>query len=497
MSSFQSQQDLTGASGQIREPQFYLERGYNTDIMPKRHEERRTSAFNFFTLWMGSVHNIPNYVMIGSFFLLGLSPVQIMLATVISSLLIASLLTINGVAGSKYGIPFAIHLRHTYGDIGAKLPGILRGVVAGIAWFGVQTYFGALAMMIIINRIWPEFLNIGNGTEILGITIPVFIAFMVFWVFNFLIGFGGGDILNKFTAVLNPLIYVVFGGMMIWGINAAGGFRNIISYTAPNTDAATYPVIIGFIVIFSSFLSVWAAPGASVGDFTKDAKSTKAQIIGQFSGQFVAHLLFAFSSVAILVGGAIKYGLTDFHILTIIEHFDSSFAVFFSIFVLLMTTISTNATGNIIPAGYQLSALFPKKVSYRAGVIIAAVASIIILPWKLVEGEGGIMVFLGLIGSILGPVAGVMIVHFYFVSKKKINLDALYFDLKNPQSSKLRINYPAYIATILGLLVTLLGNIPGLEVIRDTAWVLGFGSAAIIYFLLTMTNREKYLYDDN
>lgn len=486
--------EKTQTTHDLTDPKFYEARGYNKDIMPKNESQRRSTAFNFFTLWMGSVHNIPNYVMVGSFLLLGLSPLQVMIAVLLSSFIIAGLLTINGVAGSKYGIPFAMHLRLTYGDVGAKLPGILRGVVAGIAWFGVQTYFGALAMMIILDRVLPNFVEIGGGREFLGITLPVFIAFIAFWVVNFLIGFGGGDVLNKFTAILNPLIYIVFGGMMIWGIKAAGGFGEILNYQVPATSGTTYPVIIGFIIVFSSFLSVWAAPGSSVSDFTQNAKSTRTQIIGQFSGLFIAHLLFAFSSVAILVGGAIHYGIESFDILEIISHFNSDWAIYFAIFVLLMTTISTNATGNIIPAGYQLSALFPKVLTYRGGVIVASIASVLIMPWKLVQGEGGIMVFLGLIGSILGPVAGVMIIHFYFVSKKKIDIEALYFDEKHPETAKVRINGPAYIATIAGLLITLLGNLPGLEIIRDVAWFVGFISAAVIYYLLTANKKSKYLF---
>lgn len=47
---------------------------------------------------------------------------------------------------------------------------------------------------------------------ILGISIPGLIAFTAFWLLNVAIGFGGGNILNKFTAVLTPLIYIVFGG---------------------------------------------------------------------------------------------------------------------------------------------------------------------------------------------------------------------------------------------------------------------------------------------
>lgn len=167
------------------DPTFYEQRGYNKDIMPKGPEQRDTSAFNFFTLWMGAVHNIPNYTAVGGFLILGLSPLQVMFALVISSLLIGILLAVNGYAGSKYGIPFAIHLRLTYGDIGAKLPGILRGVIAGIAWFGLQTFAGSVALIIVLNKIFPGFSDIGGGHKFLGITVSGFIAFMLFWLINF------------------------------------------------------------------------------------------------------------------------------------------------------------------------------------------------------------------------------------------------------------------------------------------------------------------------
>ncbi len=326
---------------------------------------------------MGAVHNIPNYTAVGGFLLLGLSPLQVMISLVISSFLIALLLVVNGYAGSKYGIPFAMHLRHTYGDIGAKLPGILRGVVAGIAWFGLQTFAGSQALLILMNKIFPGFSDIGDGTTILGITIPGIIAFLLFWVINFAIGIGGGETLNRFTAILNPLIYIVFGGMAIWGIKAGGGLSKIMSYELTTEGSILYPTILAFILVFNSLLGVWAAPGASVSDFTQNAKSTRTQIIGQVSGIVVAHMLFAFSSVTILIGGSIYFGQQEWNILNIINQWDNIWTIFFATGVLLLTTISTNATSNIIPAAYQLSALFPKHINYRRGVWIASIASII------------------------------------------------------------------------------------------------------------------------
>ena len=97
-----------------------------------------------------------------------------------------------------------MHLRSTYGDLGAKLPGFLRGGVAAIAWFGLQNYAGSLALLILISKFWPGFLTIGGDFSFFGIDLPGLITFTIFWAINVLIGLGGGGVLNKFTAILNP-----------------------------------------------------------------------------------------------------------------------------------------------------------------------------------------------------------------------------------------------------------------------------------------------------
>lgn len=475
--------------------ELFEQRGYNKDVMPKTTSQRNNTTFNFFTLWMGAVHNIPNYTAVGGFLLLGLSPLQVIMALIFSSFIIATILAVNGYAGSKYGIPFAMQLRQTYGDIGAKLPGVLRGVIAGIGWFGLQTFAGSQALLILLIKFFPGFENIGNGFTILGIGIPGLIAFLAFWAINFAIGIGGGSTLNKFTAILNPLIYIVFGGMAIWGFMVAGGWHNIMTYEIhTKTTGMIYPAILSFILIANSMMGVWAGPGASVSDFTQKAVSTKSQVIGQVSGLIVANLLFAFSSVFIIIGGSIFLGHQEWNILTIINQWDNIWAILIATGVLLMTTISTNATSNIIPAAYQLSVLAPKWINYRRGVILAAVLSVVIMPWKLMQNEDSIFVFLNMIGAILGPVSGVMIIHFYFISRCKVNIDKLYFDLNAEHHNGLRFNGSAYIATILGVVVSLLGFIPKFSVISDFSWFIGFivaGGSYIILYLLEKRYKQS------
>ncbi|HHO9589955.1 TPA: cytosine permease, partial [Escherichia coli] len=105
---------------------LFQQRGYSEDLLPKTQSQRTWKTFNYFTLWMGSVHNVPNYVMVGGFFILGLSTFSIMLAIILSAFFIAAVMVLNGAAGSKYGVPFAMILRASYGVRGALFPGLLR-----------------------------------------------------------------------------------------------------------------------------------------------------------------------------------------------------------------------------------------------------------------------------------------------------------------------------------------------------------------------------------
>lgn len=472
---------------------MFKERGYNDDLLPKGPEQRNMGIKNYFTLWMGSIHNIPNYTAVGGFIFLGLSPINVIFALIISSIFVAAFMVFNGVAGSKYGIPFAMHLRSTYGNLGAKLPGFLRGCVAAIAWFGLQTYTGALALVILIGKFWPGFLELGGQTKILGIGIPQLIAFTLFWILNVLIGIGGGGILNKFTAILSPMIYVVIIGLTIWAIRAAGGLGPIMAYNISGVTRDVNPIF-AYFMIANAVVAVWAAPGASVSDFTQNSKSTRDQMVGQSLSLLVGYIIFAFSSVVILIGGSIYFGIQEWNILNIIDRLDNFAVVVLAMAVFLLATISTNATGNIIPAGYQLTALFPKKITYRKGVLIASVISFMIMPWKLMENADSIFIFLNSIGAVLGPVAGVMIANYYFIHHQKIDLDALYMDdtTKNESNLYYGLNKEAYIATIIALIISLSGQfIPALKVVSDISWFVGFLSAFAVYLVLKKSVNKK------
>ena len=281
--------------------------------------------------------------------------------------------------------------------------------------------------------------------------------------------------------------------MTIWAINVGGGIGNILSFVPTGSSVQNNPGILVYLMIINSVLAVWAGPGASVSDFTQNAKSTRAQVIGQTASLLVGYIIFAFSSVSILIGGSIHYGVQEWNVLNIVDKWDNLPAALLAIVVLLMTTISTNATGNIVPAAYQLSALFPKKINYKKGVLLAGIISYLIMPWKLMENADSIFAFLNMIGAVLGPVAGVMLAQYYFVHKQQINLDELYMDPNEDNSTNQYkgVNKAAYIATIIALVVSMSGQfISSLSIISSLSFIVGAGLSFSLYLTMKKINKN-------
>lgn len=462
--------------------------GFNDDILPTESEEQNWGIGNYATVWMGSVHNIPNYIAIGGLFALGLSVWQVFAAIMSASIIISAVMVLNGQAGSKYGLPFAMLIRSSFGTRGAMVPGILRGVIAAIMWFGFQTYAGSQAFSILIAKLWPPFLTLGGNWNLLGLSLPALISFLIFWLFNVALIFGGMKFLGKFTNILSPLVYIVFGGMAIWAIKLAGGVGPILAHTGSGVSGNQ---VVVFIAAITAVIAAWAAPMVSVSDFTRLASSTKSQAIGQTVGLVVTYLLFAIASIAIIVGSEIAFGTPIWNVLDVVARFDSAFAIGVSVLTLCLTTLSVNVTGNIVPAGYQLASLFPKKLTFKSGAIIAAVIGILVMPWKLMENATSIFTFLNIIGGLLAPITGVMLAHYFIVAKTDINLRELYS--KNPKYNyRNGFNVNALLTLAVAGVLCLIGNfIPFFKPLYDMSWFVGIISAFILYSVLEMRNIKS------
>jgi len=457
------------------------------DLLPTKKDARTWKFEHFFSIWMGSVHNIPSYVTIGGFFAIGLSIWQVFSIIIISSILLAAMMVLNGHAGGKYGIPFSILLRASYGIKGAVIPGVLRGVVVAIMWFGLQTYAGSIAVSILIGKFWPRYLLLGGDWSFLGLNLPNLLSFVVFWVINILFIFTGMDTLGKLTKLVSPFVFVVFGGMSIWAINLAGGITPILNYSPKGVEGNSVIVILTCI---SAILATWVAQILSVSDVTRFSSSNREQALGQVLGLIFTYLLFAVASITIIIGSEIAFGVPIWNVLEVVERFDNTFAIVLSLLTLCLSTLSVNIIGNIIPAGNQLAALFPKRINFKLGALIATTIGMLILPWKLMENSTSIFSFLNMVGGLLSPVIGVMLTYYFFICKRKINLQELYSS-NNDVPLTDRVSLPALLATLFAGVISLLGKfIPIFEPLYRISWFTGIVLAVLFYFLFYYTNKR-------
>lgn len=463
----------------------YRARGYvNSDLLPKVGKQRSMSALNFCTLWMQSVHNIPNYAAVGACLVMGCSPLHVMIAILLGALFTAVIMITNGVVGSRYGIPASMHLRTVYGARGAQLPGVLRGVVAALCWYGIQTYIGAQTLYILLSKLHPRFVSFGREIPFIGTYMPIVVCFVGFWLLNVLLGLGGSVILNKMTAVLSVMIYVVFGAMTLWALHVSGGFSVIMHYRMSSSKPSSYGFVLVLIIVVNMIVASWSAPIVSIADFTQHSRSTKTQLIGQFASFLLSYVLFAFTSVIIIIGGSIAYQRALPNVLDIINRWDNLVAIAIATLLLLLTTIVTNITGNIIPAAYQITALLPRWMTYKRAVVVSSIFSIALMPWRFMDNIIG---FLNFIGILLGPIAGVMIADYYIVRRRHIDLDQLYYDPRDAKHSLYAgTRWVAYVATLIGLFVALSGQIiPFLSLCNRVSWIVGFTSGLIAEVLLS------------
>lgn len=449
----------------------------NLDLLPIGSENRSWNFSHYFSVWMGSVHNIPSYVTIGGFFALGLSTGQVFIVIFCAALLVAVLLVLNGHAGNKYGIPFSILLRASYGGKGAILPGFFRGIVAGIMWFGLQTYAGSVAVSIFIGTFFPGYLTLGGEFNFLGLSLPSLLSFLFFWLINILFIFADVNTLGKLTKSVTVLVFVVFGGMSIWSVQLAGGIKPILAFEPAGGGDVSLFLLVSCV---SAIVATWVAPILSVSDITRYSRSNRAHSGGQFAGIMATYLLFALASISIIIGSEIAFGVPVWNVLEVVDRFDSVFAVILSLTTLALATLSVNIVGNVIPAANQLTSLFPSKLNFKKSALAVAAIGVLLLPWKLMENPTSIFTFLNMVGALLSPVIGVMLTHYYFISKKMIDMDAVYgIPGKHPSAS---FQVPALLATLLAGGLSLLGSkVDALEVFYTVSSLLGILVSAGLY----------------
>lgn len=421
-----------------------------TEDSLRPNTNRVLDPVSFFLMWTGGSIAISVFAM-GANLFGKLNLFQFLICLSIGTVLPAVTLVINGLPGHKYGIPFAVQIRSSFGRKGGKFATIMRGLPA-LVWFGFQTWVGAEA----INTITVLLFGFDN----------VAICFVLFLALQCALSLGGFQGIKWLENFGTAFLIVALVYMLIVTIRMYG--TEIVD-TVIKIDGTWGLTFWGGAL---SFLGTSTTLILNASDYSRQyIKEGRQSTLGVVYWLGMAPPQFFMAVIGLIVSGAT--GSFD-PIAVFSQAIDNKLLLVITLLFVIFSQITTNVVQNLVPPAYILMD-FSKKISYKKAIAIVCVLSACTCPWLLINNEtgaAGLALFVKIYSAFLGPIFAVMVADYFFIRKRTLDIDALY----NDNSPFGGINWCAIIASVFGAGVGLL--------IVDLSWFLSLIPAGGSYILL-------------
>ncbi len=446
---------------------------YNEDLAPVPAAKRTWTTYNYASLWVGMSVCIPTYMLASGLIAGGMNWWQAIGTILLGNLIVLVPMLLNAHAGARYGIPFPVFVRASFGVLGANVPAVLRALVA-CGWFGIQTWIGGQAIYAMAKIVWPPFGQVEAGP---------WMCFGFFWALNILVILRGIDMIRFLEGIGAPFMLGIGLLLLWWMVRKAGGLGPVLS--APSKFHSTGEFLRFFIPSLTGMVGFWATVALNIPDFTRYAKSQKAQIVGQALGLPTAMTLYSFIGVAVTSASAVIFGQPIWDPVVLLGRFNQPLVASVALIALLMATLNTNVAANVVSPSNDFSNLNPRRISFRTGGLITGVLGVAMMPWKLLS-DFSAYIFGWLVGysGLLGPIAGIMIADYFVVRRAELKVQDLYLR-GGEYEYRGGMNWNAIGALVIGIVVALLGLVlPALRWLYDYAWFVGFVVSGCVYVLL-------------
>jgi NCS1 family nucleobase:cation symporter-1 len=272
---------------------------YNHDLAPVRVAARSWSTYNFAALWVSMAHCIPTYMLASGLMDKGMSWSQALWVIALGNLIVLVPILLNSHPGTRYGIPFPVFARASYGVYGSNLPALLRALVA-CGWFGIQAWIGGQAVHTFLRVLWPSWPTLLGSFA--GHSTTEWISFLFFWGINIAIIYRGMDLLRRVENWAAPFVLVMTAALVWWAIDRAHGLGPILAQPGklhgPAYWSAFWPAL-------TAMVGYWATLSLNMPDFTRFGRSQREQAFGQIVALPTTMTLFAGMGVVITSATAI------------------------------------------------------------------------------------------------------------------------------------------------------------------------------------------------
>jgi len=445
---------------------------YNQDLAPALEERRHWSTYNFAALWVSMSVNILTYMLAASLIQGGMNWKQAVATIFIGNVIVLVPMLLNSHPGAKYGIPFPVLARASFGVLGANVAAVLRALVA-CGWFGIQAWIGGEAISTLLATLMPNWKNVPHGTAV---------CFFIFWLINLAVVVKGIEYIRILQGISAPVLLGVGLLLLGWAYTAAGGVGPMLSVPSRFTN---FPDFLKFLIpALNGTVGFWATVSLNIPDFTRFARNQREQMIGQALALPATMTLYAFVGIVVTSATVVIYGTAIWDPVQLLSRFHSPIAVVVSLIAILLATLNVNIGANVVSPANDFSNLWPRGIS-------TCFMGIALMPWKLLSNyRTFILGWLGGYAAFLGPVAGIMICDYFVIRRRTLHLDDLY--LRNgAYEYSAGFNWRAIVALALGAGVALAGlAISGMHFLYDYSWFVGFAVAFATYYVMMQPERR-------
>jgi NCS1 family nucleobase:cation symporter-1 len=475
----------------------------NPDIAPIPLERRTWNWWHYCALWIGMSVCITTYTLASGLIDRGMSWRQAMVTIFLGNTIVLLPMLLSAHAGTKYGIPFPVFARASFGVLGANVPALLRALVA-CGWFGIQTWIGGAAIFQMAKVVWPGIAGLPNVVPaFLGISTGEFACFLLFWAINVWFILCGTESIKWLESLSAPFLIVVGLALLGWAYAKAGGFGPILEQPSRFKTAAEFWQV--FFPSLTAMVGYWATLSLNIPDFTRYARSQRDQVLGQALGLPTTMTLYAFIGVAVTSATVLVFpgGKVIWDPVELLSKIGGPFTITLSMVALTVATLTTNLAANVVSPANDFSNLAPRLISFRTGGLITAVVGIVMMPWKVLASSQG-YIFLWLVGysALLGPIGGILIADYFLMRGCRLDVDDLY-----RRGGRYEYRGGFNLAALVALVAGVAPNVPGFlaeafpgafanvpQFWRDLysyAWFNGFAIAAVVYCALMLLRRRE------
>ena len=446
---------------------------WNKDLAAVPRERRTWTTYNYTALWVAMSVQIPTYMLASGMIAGGMNWKQALFTIFLGNLIVLAPMLLNAHAGARYGIPFPVFARASFGVLGANIPALLRALVA-CGWFGIQTWIGGQALHAMLGALVPGWRAYWLG-ELL--------CFGLFWLLNLYVIVRGLDTIRFLHGVSAPFLLVIGLALLVWAHQKAGGLGPMLA--APSKFQTFGEFFRFFVPSLTGVVAFWATVALNIPDFTRFARSQREQMLGQAIGLPATMTLFSFLGVAVTSATVVIFGAAEWDPVVVLSRLGHPAAVVVAMVALMVATLNVNVAANVVSPANDFSNLYPRRISFLVGGVLTCLIGLLLQPWALLASyRSYIEQWLVGYSGLLGPVAGVLIADYYLVRRKIILVEDLYQRGGFYEFTR-GFHLRAVVALVAGIGVALAGlAVPPLAPLFSYAWFVGFGVSFGVYLLL-------------